>query len=59
MMRAQTNYALLEELVFYTTRGITIAAQAAARKRYPTNPNEKHTYPDTEFKSGYVFYPVL
>ncbi|RHY29308.1 hypothetical protein DYB32_005242 [Aphanomyces invadans] len=31
-MRAQTNYALLKELVFYTTRGITKAVQVANKR---------------------------
>ncbi|ETV95711.1 hypothetical protein, variant 1 [Aphanomyces invadans] len=32
-MRAQTNYALLKELVFYTTRGITKAVQVANKRQ--------------------------
>ncbi|OQS03813.1 phosphatidylinositol-4-phosphate-5-kinase (PIPK-D6/GPCR-PIPK) [Thraustotheca clavata] len=31
--RAQTNYALLKELVFYTTRGITKAVQVANKRQ--------------------------
>ncbi|KAF0710191.1 Aste57867_5642 [Aphanomyces stellatus] len=32
-LRAQTNYALLKELVFYTTRGITKAVQVANKRQ--------------------------
>ncbi|CAK4081343.1 unnamed protein product [Aphanomyces euteiches] len=32
-IRAQTNYALLKELVFYTTRGITKAVQVANKRQ--------------------------